>query len=269
MLRLSSLEWNLILVDNFTGMELAHLMQVNKRIQSEIQKNPTLIMLWKSRQSIVKPKSISIGMNWKEGGEGRYDNLCQSFFKKPKTPDGFRVLRSRFHILVMCDGYKFEERFFNMGLYLEHKLGKQNCIVLHWHFKRLTFNCIVDGHIGEDCCRLELHRGHVILIRIRKTCTKKKFLQTLPTIENEFEDFIVNNYSKYEKDYKAKYQSIQNKVDVMIPKPLPTCDYDEYDEICNKRRKLCREFGNMQSPDERLTRTLQIMYKDFESINKK
>jgi hypothetical protein len=263
MLRLSSLEWDLVLVDNFTGSELAFLMHVCKSIRYMIHTNPNLMRLWKCRHTTVKPSGIAIGNNWKESDGSDYERLrLRILGKNPpnhRSPDGFRVLQSRLYMLAMSDAYTFDEDFFHIGLYLEHKLGKQNCIVQHWHFKKLDHQCVVHGNIGAHCCLLGCHRGHVIFIKIGKDCCKKKFLDSLPVfLETEFDAFIVNNYSKEEENYHSKLQ-----LEIMCPKPSKNCGFRKLMHYYANRRKLSRSFEKIRDPFEKLERSFHAVYKDF------
>jgi hypothetical protein len=268
MLRLSSLEWDLVLVDNFTGSELAVLMHVCKAIRCIIEQNPNVMRLYKSRHTTVKPFGI-IENKWKQSGESKYEKLrLRILGKNPPNywgPDGFRVLQSPLYILAMSDAYTFDEDFFHVGLYLEHKLGKQNCIVQHWHFNKLNHPCLIHGDIGKECCCLKCHRGHVIFIKIRKDCCKKKFLDSLPVfIETEFDTFIVNNYSKEEEIYHSEVEYRDKQLEIMCPKPSKNCGFRKLMHYYDKRRKLSRSFDKIRDPFEKLERSFHAVYKDFE-----
>jgi hypothetical protein len=67
-----------------------------------------------------------------------------------------------------------------MGLYLESMLGKDVCTVSHIQFGRGYNICL--GHMHEnhwnrnsDCCEFGCHRGHLILIKIKKGFCNTRF----------------------------------------------------------------------------------------------
>jgi len=127
MLRLSSLEWDNILLDNFSAKELCDVMLITKSIRDLILKDSKLMKVVRMRKikfsftpiSRDRWKNISLfeGINrkchrYKECGKRRL-NCIEKLANWPKSVEtDFAIFESQSHIIVMNGSFVFNLDFF-------------------------------------------------------------------------------------------------------------------------------------------------------------
>jgi hypothetical protein len=161
------------------------------------------MMLVKSRHKVVKNPVDNIKPPYQKVNKLLLRNF-EKLIKVPDMtdhmPDGFKVLESKEYVIGISDAYAFtkgEVSFFNRGLYLESMFGKDVCTVSHLHFGSGYNICLGCRHEScwnrnADCCEYGCHRGHLILIKIKKDFCNTRFTTAFETMSR-----VLPSWNKY------------------------------------------------------------------------
>ncbi len=193
MLRLGHLEWNVILVENFSASELCDIAKICKSIRIILFAIQVIKRLLISRK-VVLPHDMwvqkfsyylrpSCGRRY-----GAFKELCDV---QVARPDGFRIFESEKNVVVLSDAYTFNVMFFNMCLHLEYSLGTNFCNVRYYQFSRRCCLNFCHQHISDIIqCSLEIHRGHLIICILQKECVTLKFIKKMKKTQKDFQEFV-------------------------------------------------------------------------------